>query len=119
MEGLDLFFPSCCYFLYPKVQLSLRKNVSQPLEDIKAPSILTAHVMSQLVNVHWKRTLVEVTEGHQLCSGLRAGAYVHVCTRHSVLLLLPKPDLQVSQSHDQRFSRAGVTLGSPGPLSTL
>lgn len=117
MEGLGLFFPSHCYFLYPKVQFSLRKNVSRPLEDIKVSSIFTAHVTSQLVTVHWKRTLVEVTEGHQLCSGLWAGAYVHVCTRHCVLLLLPKPALQVSQSHDQRIFRAGVTLGSPGPVT--
>lgn len=44
-------FSHHCYFLYPTVQCSLGEDASQPLEDIKASSMLTAHVMSQLVNI--------------------------------------------------------------------
>lgn len=73
MEGLDLYFPGHCYFLYPEVQFSLKKDASEPVEDIKASSILTVHVISQYANIsigkgHFSRSprATSCALGHEL-----------------------------------------------------
>lgn len=104
-----------CHFLFPKVQCSLGKDASQPLETSKHPPLYSACHVTMCQHVHWKRTLAKVAEGPPAVLWVTRGASVHMFAhatlsgccdqslpfkgpRHAVRIVTAGPNLELTWS---------------------